>query len=189
MMSMASFSNRMVSATLDVLNRPIAAVPAPGSLPDVLHKDGSLTYDSATDSLEALRDQLDTRSSQASLDAVDAVVDAIGAAVDAVDTVVDAVKAKTDGLNFTDADVKATLDGESVTVGDKTGFSISGTLTTLDQLNASIETDGTYNLQAIKELCELARPLRGSGSVTLTTSYQTLFGNLPGSGRKRDRFP
>jgi hypothetical protein len=28
----------------------------------------------------------------------------------------------------------------------------------------------------------LARPYRGSGSVTLTTSYQTLFGNLPGSG-------
>lgn len=40
-----------------------------------------------------------------------------------------AIKAKTDGLNFTGNDVKATLDGETVTVapGSKTGYSLVST--------------------------------------------------------------
>jgi hypothetical protein len=49
-----------------------------------------------------------------------------------------AIKAQTDKLNFTGNDVKATLDGEQVTVAtnnDKTGYSISGTKQTLDALN------------------------------------------------------
>jgi len=52
-------------------------------------------------------------------------VSAVGVLVDTVDTVVDAIKLKTDGLNFTGTDVKATLDSETVTVGDKTGFALT----------------------------------------------------------------
>jgi len=53
---------------------------------------------------------------------------ALKTVIDTVDTVADAIKAKTDGLNFTGTDVKATLDGETVTVGtnnDKTGYALT----------------------------------------------------------------
>ncbi|MFQ5518155.1 MAG: hypothetical protein ACE5E8_11350, partial [Acidimicrobiia bacterium] len=46
---------------------------------------------------------------------------ATAAALTTVDTVVDAIKVKTDGLNFTGADVKATLDGETVVASSVTG--------------------------------------------------------------------
>jgi len=55
-----------------------------------------------------------------------------------VDTVVDAVKTKTDQLNFTGTDVKATLDGETVTVAtnnDKTGYKLASD--GLDSVSAS----------------------------------------------------
>lgn len=48
--------------------------------------------------------------------------------LDELDAVADAVKAKTDGLNFAGPDVKATLDGEKVTVTsneDKTGYALA----------------------------------------------------------------
>jgi len=64
---------------------------------------------------------------------------------DALETDVAAIKAKTDDLTFTGNDVHATLDGETVTassVTDKTGYSISGTLQTLDALDTAI--DGAF---------------------------------------------
>ncbi len=53
---------------------------------------------------------------------------AIRAEIDANSTQLAAIKTKTDGLNFTGTDVKATLDGETVTVGtnnDKTGYALT----------------------------------------------------------------
>lgn len=52
----------------------------------------------------------------------------VAAILAAVDTEVAAIKAKTDQLNFTGTDVKATLDGETVTVAtnnDKTGYALT----------------------------------------------------------------
>ncbi len=46
-----------------------------------------------------------------------------------IDTVVDAIKAKTDSLNFTGTDVKATLDGEAVTLADGAHGGAAATLT------------------------------------------------------------
>lgn len=79
------------------------------------------------------------------IDTVDTVADAVKAKTDAIpaqpateakqdtiigyiDTEVAAIKAKTDNLTFTGSDIKATLDGEKVTVTsneDKTGYTIA----------------------------------------------------------------
>lgn len=47
------------------------------------------------------------------------------------------IKGKTDQLSFSGADVKATLDGETVSVGDKTGFALAIAPPTLAQIEGS----------------------------------------------------
>ena len=64
----------------------------------------------------------------APVDGAAPTVAAIRAEIDANSTQLAAIKTKTDGLNFTGTDVKATLDGETVTVGtnnDKTGYALT----------------------------------------------------------------
>lgn len=71
-------------------------------------------------------------------ESIETKIDTLTTNVATVDTVVDTIQAVTDVFTFTGSDVKATLDGETTTVGtnnDKTGYSISGAITTLDGLN------------------------------------------------------
>lgn len=100
-----------------------------------------------------------TRASQTSLDAVD----------DYVDTEVAAIKAKTDQLNFTGTDVKATLDGETVTassVTDKTGYSLSagGVQAIWDALTSALTTAGSIGALIVSKLTAL-----GASTVTVTS--------------------
>lgn len=61
------------------------------------------TFDSATDSLEALRNRGDSAWATATGFATSAALTTVEGKVDTVDTVVDAIKAKTDSLTFTTA--------------------------------------------------------------------------------------
>lgn len=106
-----------------------------------------------TNGLAAIKTAIGTRAAASDITAAHATTDGL---ITTVDTVVDAIKLKTDGLNFTGTDVKATLDGEAVTassVTDKTGYSISGTKTTLDALqdistaSVNTEVDNALNTQ------------------------------------------
>lgn len=121
-----------------------AAPPTVGSVfHELLTKTaGSFTYDQTTDSVEAIRDRGDaawiTATGFSTLTQAD-VRTAVGLASanldtqlttidDFLDTEVLAIKAQTDLFTFTGNDVKATLDGETVTVGtnnDKAGYALS----------------------------------------------------------------
>lgn len=50
---------------------------------------------------------------------------ATGGQLQTLDAVADAIRVVTDTFTFTGGDVRATLDGETVSVGDKTGFTLS----------------------------------------------------------------
>jgi len=79
--------------------------------------------------LTAAYDAAKTAASQDSVNTISGYIDTeVASILAAVDTEVAGIKAKTDGLNFTGTDVKATLDGETVTVGannDKTGYALT----------------------------------------------------------------
>ncbi len=79
--------------------------------------------------LTAAYDAAKEAASQTSVNTISGYIDTeVAAILASVDTEVAAIKAKTDGLNFTGTDVKATLDGETVTVGtnnDKTGYALT----------------------------------------------------------------
>jgi hypothetical protein len=81
---------------------------------------------------------------------------ATSTALTTLGTAVDLIKAKTDVLTFTGSDVRATLDGETVSVGDKTGFSLtSGERTAIaTAVEAALinEGDGQQLIDAILDV-------------------------------------
>jgi hypothetical protein len=79
-----------------------------------------------TETLKAIYDQIGTRLASSGYTAPD-------------NASITAIKGKTDLLTFTGTDVKATLDGETVTVGDKTGFSLSAAGVTAVQSGLALE--------------------------------------------------
>jgi hypothetical protein len=88
-----------------------------------------------TNGLAAIKTAVNARAIPTDITTAHSTTDGL---VNGVKGVVDAIKLQTDGLHFTEDDVKATLDGETVTassVTDKAGYSISGTKQTLDALN------------------------------------------------------
>jgi len=100
---------------------PTAGSPSAGSV------------DADLDTLVARNNPLDAAGVRSSVGLSSANLDTqLGAIDDFIDTEVTAIKAKTDLLTFTGSDVRATLDGETVTassITDKTGYSLSGTQT------------------------------------------------------------
>lgn len=117
--------------------------------------------------------------------ALESTVNAVGSSVSAVGTLVSAIKAKTDGLNFTGADVKATLDGETVTVGDKTGYKLAAD--GLDTISTTAPTGVASNFREMvvavwrlffKKVTETAddRKTYGDDGTTVLTT-QTLQDN------------
>lgn len=112
------------SATSGVTLRPVIVYTEPEiRSADVTYWNGSAAPAMTGDAYAVVNDGTHGNA------ALKTILDAID---DYVDTEVAAIKAKTDQLTFTGADVHATLDGESVTVGannDKTGYTlISGPL-------------------------------------------------------------
>ena len=108
-------------------------------------------FNTATDSLEALRDRGDSAWVTANISGL-----ATSAALTTLGAAVDLIKAKTDSLTFTGSDVRATLDGETVAVGDKTGFSLtSGERTAIaTAVEAALinEGDGQQLINAILQV-------------------------------------
>ena len=108
-------------------------------------------FNTATDSLEALRDRGDSAWVTANISGL-----ATSAALTTLGAAVDLIKAKTDLLTFTGSDVRATLDGETVSVGDKTGFSLtSGERTAIaTAVEAALinEGDGQQLINAILQV-------------------------------------
>lgn len=124
------------------------------------------TYVNTTDSLQANRDKIDSLNDVAATDIVSAgAITTLSGAVVNVDTV-DTCTTNTDmrgtdsallassaPTNFGDLAITATTG--KVTVGtndDKTGYSISGTITTLDALDTAQDTQHTTTQSAISSL-------------------------------------
>jgi len=80
---------------------------------------------------------------------------------------VDGVSAKTDQMVFTTAN---RLDSTAVTVSDKTGYSISGTLTTLDALDTAQDTQHSTTQSAISTAQADLDIITGSDGVTVATT-------------------
>lgn len=112
------------------------------------------------------------------------------ASMDVVDGIVDTIKTKTDGLNFTGTDVKATLDGETVTassvtdksgytctVSDKTGF--SGTMTVSDKTGFALtaDYDAAKTAASATNLTNLTNTV-GTAGAGLTALGDTRLANL-----------
>ncbi len=93
----------------------------------------------------------------------------------AIKTETAAIKTKTDGLNFTGTDVKATLDGETVTVAtnnDKTGYALATAPPSAADIKTAIEAAGSH-LALIKAKTDNlpASPAAVGSAMTLTGAY------------------
>jgi hypothetical protein len=92
--------------------------------------------------------------------------------IDSNSTAIAAVKTKTDQLSFTGSDVKATLDGESVTastVSDKTGYSLtSGERTSIAEALLKLDLS-TVTGEAGRSVLNAIRFLRNKWSISGTT--------------------
>lgn len=110
-------TNGKIDAVDDYVDTEIAAIKAvTDKLDTAVELDGAV-YRLTANALEL-----------APVDGAAPTAAAIRAEIDANSTQLAAIKTKTDGLNFTGTDVKATLDGETVTVGtnnDKTGYALT----------------------------------------------------------------
>ena len=91
-----------------------------------------------------------------------------------VDGIVDAIKAVTDLFSFTGNDVKCTLDGETVTVSDKTGFSLSAA--GIDAVHdEEIDNDGTaISLRQALKLILAVTTAKSSGGGTTTLIFRDI---------------
>lgn len=126
---------------------------------------GAITADAlATDAVTEIQSGLATA---AALTTVDDFLDTeVAAILAAVDTEVAAIKAQTDLLTFTGSDVRATLDGETVTaatVSDKTGYSLSagGVAAIWDALLSGITTVSSIG-KLIKDYLDAAISTRAT---------------------------
>ena len=91
-----------------------------------------------------------------------------------VDGIVDAIKAVTDLFSFTGNDVKCTLDGETVTVSDKTGFSLSAA--GIDAVHdEEVDNDGTaISLRQALKLILAVTTAKSSGGGTTTLVFRDI---------------
>ena len=74
-----AYIKQLVNNTFNVSETGVTSAPTANTLADTLHKDGNFTYDNTTDSLEAIRDRVDTLNTadQVDLDAILADTDTI----------------------------------------------------------------------------------------------------------------
>lgn len=79
------------------------------------------------------------------------------------------IKAKTDGLNFTGSDVNATLDGETVAVGDKTGFALTAAY---DSSKTAAQAGDAMTLTAAYNAAKTAA--QAGDEMALTTSLTSM---------------
>lgn len=139
-----------LSATLaDVLEDTGTTLPA--SLTDLNNLLSNVTY-----GLSALKTLLDTKASTQHVTDKHTATDAL---IETVDTVVDAIKVKTDGLNYTGTDVKATLDGETVAL---TAGSLTASVLATDAISAAkVAADAVTKIQAGLAVPESLRAVLG----------------------------
>lgn len=132
------------------LNTIVPASPTAGSMNDILSKAaGSNTFDKSTDSLEALRDRIDTLNiaDQADLDAIKAVTD-----------------------NLPDTGALTTLQNNVTDILTDTGTTIPGTITNLQSDVTAIKaiTDVIPDAGAMTSLAQKAENSSGDSSGTFS---------------------
>lgn len=131
---------------------------------DALH-DVRITVTRAAN-LDNLDATISSRATQASVNVIDDFLDTeIAAILAAVDTEVAQIMAKTDLLTFTGIDVKATLDGEQVTVADIVAAAIAKFFTTNSGSSYAAAVAGSL----VKEIADNAGGGGGSGETQLRT--------------------
>ena len=104
----------------------------------------------------------------------------VAAILAAVDTEVAAIKAKTDQLNFSGTDVKATLDGETVTVGtnnDKTGYALTSAYDAAKTAAAAGAQMDLIDAPNATALAAIRNAVQAAGS-TLATLLSRVIGTL-----------
>lgn len=153
----------LLDAIIGDLTSAVTQPPTAKSLHDILHKDGSYTYDNTTDALEAIRDRIDTINTADQID-LDAILDDTNSTLPAQITalVTDYLAHATYGLDA----IKTLLN------------TFPAILDTLDTRTASIVTDylahGTYGLDAIKSLLNTHSGVLStldSRTATIVTDY------------------
>jgi len=113
--------------------------------------------------------------------------------VDTANTNISAIKTKTDSLAFTGNDVKATLDGESVTISTGTGagqLDISSGIVKSDAIKilgtTLTETTGGYIAAAFKKLFDVATPVFTAQSVNQSGDAYSRLGDPVGASVSAD---
>jgi len=149
----------VADAIVEDITSAVDEPPTTNSLQDILHKDGSYTYDNTTDSLEAIRDNIDTLNAadQVDLDAiiVGTITNATGADV-ATDVV--GIKSEIDDGTYGLSALKTLIDGYDTTTQTDLDAIIAGVIT--NAAGADVATDvvavkaeldnATYGLSAIQ---------------------------------------
>ena len=149
----------VADAIVEDITSAVDEPPTTNSLQDILHKDGSYTYDNTTDSLEAIRDNIDTLNAadQVDLDAiiVGTITNATGADV-ATDVV--GIKSEIDDGTYGLSALKTLIDGYDTTTQTDLDAIIAGVITNAagadmatDVVAVKAELDNaTYGLSAIQ---------------------------------------
>ena len=143
----------------------------PGERDQIRHRlgiDGSTLAPSTGD--PSLASESDITALNTKLDAID----------DFVDTEVTAIKAKTDQLQFTGSDVKATLDGETVSVSDKTGFSLA------PEYNAAKTASSQASVDAVKVKVDNL-PSDPVSTAAINASFATVNSGIAGVRGQTDK--
>lgn len=126
---------QVLTGTAAVSTTGITSAPVANTLADILHKDGSFTYDNTTDSLEAISDKVTTVDSVVDLqprtvEKTDGIV--VGGAGDPIFTVTGVVRCKITGVVTTIIGGSATMKLSVATTSPATTQDISAAAVAID---------------------------------------------------------